>query len=379
MRVLIIGGGVGGLSVGIALRRAGWDVAVFERAPAFGVVGAGLTLWANAVKALDSLGLGPALRGGSQKSPGGGFHTWRGQPLAVFSGDAFERLTGAPTVAVHRAELIDLLADALGRDRVRLGSRFVEFFQTDGGVTARFDDGRVESGDLLVGADGLKSTVRAGLFGDQPPKYAGYGAWRGVTDFDTTGMPIGEFLGRGQRFGLVPLRGGRLYWFSCANLPQNTPPAADGHKTELLRRFGDWCRPIPDAIRRTDEGAILYNDIYDRDPADRWGEGRVTLLGDAAHPMTPNLGQGACQAIEDAAELGQCLQGVASTEAVPAALKRYEAVRIPRTRYIVRLSRQYGRFAQVEHPIGCWFRDKVMAWTPRKMNERRVIKIVNGR
>src|SRR3954447_4421345 len=196
MRALIIGGGIGGLAAGLGLREAGLEVTVFERAPEFRAVGAGLTLWANAVKALDTLGVGAGLREESLQSEQGGIHTWKGRTLSEISPRELERLTGAPSVAVHRAELIELLASALGRERVRLNCECLDFLQNDAGVIARFADGSVANGDLLIGADGIRSGSGVRVFGGTLPKYAGYVAWQGVLPFDTARLKIGDYVGR---------------------------------------------------------------------------------------------------------------------------------------------------------------------------------------
>jgi 2-polyprenyl-6-methoxyphenol hydroxylase-like FAD-dependent oxidoreductase len=266
--------------------------------------------------------------------------------------------------------LIGLLAEALGPDALQLGKQCLEFLQTEREVIARFSGESVARGDVLIGADGLRSVVRAGLFGEQPPRYSGYIAWRGIVDYDTASVAPGESSGRGQRFGMLPLTDGRLYWFATANVPQNSRPSVDGEQAELLRRFSEWHDPIPDVLRKTEPRRILRSEIFDRDPIERWGDGRVTLLGDAAHPMTPNLGQGACQALEDAVELAKCLSTPDAANDLPSALRRYEAHRIPRTSKIVLAARRYGRLGQWESPAACWLRDRLMSALPHRMKVR---------
>jgi 2-polyprenyl-6-methoxyphenol hydroxylase-like FAD-dependent oxidoreductase len=246
-----------------------------------------------------------------------------------------------------------VLRDALGPDALHLGAACTGFTQDDSGVTAQFADGRTARGDLLIGADGLHSVVRAQLHGGQPPTYVGYTAWRAVIPFDHARLTPGESSGYGPRFGQVPISGGRVYWFATQNTPagQRSP---DGEQAALRRIFANWHAPIPDLIRATPEALILRNDIYDRPPLRAWGQGRVTLLGDAAHPMTPNLGQGGCQALEDAVVLAACL---CAAPAVPAALRAYEARRIPRTSAIVRQSRQAGQIGQWANPLAVRVRE----------------------
>jgi 2-polyprenyl-6-methoxyphenol hydroxylase-like FAD-dependent oxidoreductase len=265
---------------------------------------------------------------------------------------------GAPSVGIHRADLQARLADAAGRDHIRLGVTCVGFEADADSVTARFADGREERGDLLVGADGLRSAVRRQLLGDEKPRYAGYTAWRGVALIDRPEVPLGStFLatGRGAQVGMLPIGMGRTYWFATANVPEGESDPPGGHRAALLARFRDWYPAFPAAVEATAEEAILRNDIVDRPPVTNWGTGRVTLLGDAAHPTTPNLGQGACMALEDAVVLARCLEAIAD---VPAGLRAYELARQPRTAMVTNQSWQVGKLLALESGFWCWVRDR---------------------
>lgn len=343
---LIIGGGIGGLAAAIALTQIGFTVEVFERVAELREVGAGLSLWANAIKALDYLGLGQAIRALALPETDGGIRTATGTLLMHTANTQLAAQFGELSVMVHRAELHDLLRRALGHE-IRLGMECVNVAAEVQAVRVRFRNGQEASGDLVIGADGLHSVVRAGLYGVQPPRYAGYTAWRGVVPFDIQRLQIGESWGRGMRFGQIPMQGHRAYWFATHTTPAGQHSPA-GEKAELLSLFGDWHDPIRALIEATPEAAILRNDIYDRSPLKSWGRGRITLLGDAAHPMTPNLGQGACQALEDAVVLAKQLQATAD---IPTALRAYEAARIPRTTRIVNQSRQVGAVGQWANPV----------------------------
>ncbi|HEX7240126.1 MAG TPA: FAD-dependent monooxygenase [Longimicrobiaceae bacterium] len=347
-KALVVGGGIGGLAAAVGLRRAGWEVEVLERAPEIREVGAGLTLWDNALRALDRLGMGELVERLEFPEGTGGIWSWRGELLLPVSPAEVRERYGQRAAAVHRAELQAALLDALGRDRVRTGAECTGFREDAHGVVAELADGGSARGDVLVGADGLRSVVRAALHGAEPPVYAGYTAWRGVVEFpDTERLRPGESWGAGTRFGRVPLSDGRAYWFAVRDAPEGER-AAGGEKAELLRLFGGWHEPVRELVEATPEEAILRGDVYDRPTLRSWGRGRATLLGDAAHPMTPNLGQGACQALEDAAVLAQCLAGEAG---VPEALRAYEARRVPRANAFVERSRAVGRVAQWSHPL----------------------------
>lgn len=347
--VIIVGGGIGGPAAAFGLRQLGYDVAVYEQASALEAVGAGLTLWKNALDALRELGLWERLQAAAlpddrfARLPG----IWArdGELLVEADAAAMERRFGRALAAVHRADLQETLIEGLGEEHVSLGRRCVGFQQDADGVTVYFADGGQARAAFLVGAGGLHSPVRAQLHGERPPTYAGYSAWRAVIPF-AGDLRAGESWGRGARHGRLPLPGGRVYWFATRNVPEGER-AEGGEKTALLSTFSGWHEPVEALIWATPEEEILRNDIYDRPPLKSWGEGRVTLLGDAAHPMTPNLGQGAAQALEDAVVLCDC---VGEHGLTPAALRAYEARRIPRTSFIVRASRLAGAIGQWAHP-----------------------------
>lgn len=363
----MIGAGIGGLTAAIALRRSGAEVAVFERAGELKATGAGLLLAPNAVKALGRIGLAGMVAEIGAPGASGNVLSWRGEVLMKLDASELSERVGADSYAVHRVDLQAALLRELGEDAVRLGRELVGFGQDGAGVTARFTDGTGGRADLLVGADGLRSRVRAVLFGASELRYAGYTSWRGIVPGREL-VPVGdgfESWGRGARFGCAHVGRGRVYWFATRNAPEGARDGPSGRKSALLGTFCGWHEPVEELIRATEEDAILRTDIYDREPlGERWGEGRVTLLGDAAHPMTPNLGQGACQAIEDAVVLAECL---GAADNVEAALRLYEGLRAARTAAIVRRSRRVGRVGQVEHPLLCRLRDAALKALPERI------------
>ena len=344
--VLIAGGGIGGLAAALALHRRGVGVAVYERAPELKEVGAGLSLWPNATHVLADLGVLDRVEAHGWPIGEVAVRTDRGAALVTIR----PWMGGTPSLVLHRADLLDALADALPPGVVHLGRTVTGFAQEAGGATLRFTDGGEARGSAVVGADGLHSRVRVGLHGDAPPVYRGYTIRRGILDGTYPGHERGwgtETLGRGLRFGLFGVGGGRAYWYTGERAPEGAPGDPRGEAAHLAARFGDWPDPIPAVLAAVDPAAVLRNDAYDRPPLRGWGRGRVTLLGDAAHPTTPNLGQGACMALEDALVLARCL---AAEPDVPAALARYEARRRRRTARIVRESRWFGAVGQWAHP-----------------------------
>jgi 2-polyprenyl-6-methoxyphenol hydroxylase-like FAD-dependent oxidoreductase len=370
---MVIGGGIGGLTAAISLRRAGVEAVVFERAPELREVGAGIALWANAAKALRRLGLYEAIqRHGAEI--GGETRTWRGRRLFTIPAGAMRSRFGEANLVMPRADLQATLLAALPEDAVRLGAKLESFSQERETVVAHFDDGREERADLLVGADGLHSTVRAQILGDGPPRYAGFTAWRGIAEGVEALVPEGVGLnlwGRGMEFGLISIGRGRAYWYLSKNAPEGGDPT--GNKEKVLGHLRGWYGGARAAVEATDGARVLRNDIYDREPAGRWGEGNATLLGDAAHPMTPNLGQGACQAIEDAVVLADAVR---ETDSAASALRSYEARRIGRTGAVVRASRSMARVLQVEDPLLCGVRDAGVRFMPSGVRMRRLDPIV---
>ena len=372
MKAIVIGAGIGGLTAAVALGRRGIDVEVYERSAVLSDVCAGISLWANALKALHQLGMKTPLDALSFTSDEGALRTAQGVVLTRTSAREFSARFGMPVMVFHRAELLDVLREAASGVPIHLDHECRGVTQTGDRVSVTFAGGRQAHADVVVGADGLHSAVRASLAIPGEIRYAGYTAWRGIAPFRTAGLLAGETLGRGQRFGLAPIAGDRVYWYAADNVGEGERDASEREKARLTEMFSRWHAPIPALIEATPAAAILRNDIYDRDPVDRWGQGRVTLLGDAAHPMTPNLGQGGCQAIEDALVLARCL---AEGGRVEASLQRYEAMRIPRTRFIVYASRRIGRAFHVESPMLCRLRDLAMRMTPAAMSYRSLAAI----
>jgi 2-polyprenyl-6-methoxyphenol hydroxylase-like FAD-dependent oxidoreductase len=368
VRALVIGGGIGGLCAGIAVRQAGLDAVVFEQAAKLDEIGAGLALSRNAFTALGSLGLADDVRSRGAVTSRLQIRTWRGDVLVELVPDEPE----LEVVGIHRAALQAALVEALDRDALALGKRCVAATDEGDGVVARFADGSEERGDLLVGADGIDSVVREGLFGLEEPRYAGYVGWRAVAGEDV-GRTVSESWGAGLRVGIVPIAEGRVYWFVSENSPERGRDLFAADKAALRERLRDWHDPIPALVDTTDEQAILGTGIYDRRPGRHWGRGRVTLVGDAAHPVTPNLGQGAALAIEDAVVLAACLR---RQQTVRDALRRYERLRRRRVAPIVRQSWRFGRLAQAESRPGCALRDVIVRLIPERLGRAQRKRLV---
>ncbi len=357
----IIGAGPGGLTAAIALQRVGCAVEVLEQAPTIRAAGAGLTLQLNAMRMLKALGLaeavtqaGYALKSGCSARPDG-------RVLMRMSLTGADGLTG---VGILRGTLSRILHEALPADTVRCGVR-VASVSRDGVVIDSQGVERVY--DAVIGADGIHSAVRASVFGEKPLRDAGATCWRGIADHDGVDT-LCERMGHGQRFGSVPMGGGKTYWFAVASAAPGGTDGADP-VAELRDRFSDF-EPLVDALLVATP-TVMRHDLYDLAPLDVWTAGRVTLLGDAAHAMTPNLGQGACQAIEDAVVLA----GAVSRLGVPDGLSRYEETRKARARSFVRRSWTLGAVAQWENPVACWLRNLGMSLTPEVVMRRQLAAV----
>ena len=355
MKALIAGGGIAGLATGIALREAGADVQVLERSPRLREIGAGLMIWPNGARSLEALGVKVNALSVRRLT----IRNWHGRVLSDYPLDAIAGRYGYDASFIHRADLQAALASRLGGDRLRLGSEVERFAQDERGVTVTLRDGTRAEGDLLIGADGLRSAVRRHLLDDGEPTYLGSTVWRGVVGGD--GLPIPSqmginWIGRGAEFLAFRLPDDQIYWAGVTKAPRGERAGPGGHKPDLLAAFGDWERPVPELIEATEEAASLRNDMYDRRPASRWSSGRVALAGDAAHPMTPNASQGACQALEDAVAIGASLRERVD---VAAAFAAYERTRLRRANGVVAMARQSTRAVQLDNPVLCALRDLV--------------------
>ncbi|NIH81246.1 FAD-dependent monooxygenase [Amycolatopsis viridis] len=355
---VVAGGGIGGLATAVALSRRGWRVRVLERAEVFGDAGSGLSLWPNGLRALDALGLGARVRERALAETAAGIRDVSGRWLSRTDTGEVARRYG-PVVVVHRTDLMAILRQALPDGVVRTGTAAVAVGADASGVRVEHSHGTLRA-DLLVGADGIRSTVRRAMWPGAPePRYAGYTAWRTVVPASAPAAG-GETFGRGERVGIAPLPGGHTYLFGVASVPPGQR-APDGELAELRRRFGHWHDPIPALLAAATEEAVLRHDIYELPALPAYATGRVALLGDAAHAMTPNLGQGANQALEDAVTLAALLDTHAS---VPAALAAYDRERRPRTRMIARRSRRIGVVAQCAWEPGRRLRDRLLQLVP---------------
>jgi salicylate hydroxylase len=333
LHALVIGAGIGGTAAALALRRAGLDVSLFEQTMAQREVGAGIQISPNASRLLGRYGLGDAMARAAVRPVEIVFRRWQdGRVLGREElGDFIENRYRAPYYHFHRADLIALLADAFGPEEIKLGRRLVDVEQDESGVTARFQDGTSERGDLLIGADGIHSQVRTRLFGEEKPRFSGQIAYRGLAPAERVahlGLPLDvtNWVGPGGHFVHYYVSAGRFLNFVAVSeeATWTREQWSDlGSITDAARQYEGWHPQIATILNAVDE--TFKWALFDRDPLTEWTQGRVALLGDACHPMLPYMAQGAAQAIEDGAALAACLKHVAFD--IPSAFRAYVTLR----------------------------------------------------
>ena len=373
-RVAIIGGGIGGLTAANALSRSGIETAVYEAAAELKEIGAGVALHANAMRVLRAIGVEDGVREVAGRSQWQVMRNWKtGRVIGKTSRQRAAALFGIEGATVHRADLLDVLAGALPAGMVTLGKR-CERVRTDGGTAvACFADGSEIEADIIVGADGIHSPVRASLFGPDAPRFTGKICYRSVIPAgDVRGAPPAtegaQWFGPHGTIVLYPLRGEELINVVCHyddDSYRHESWVAECDRAEVLSRYAGWHESL---LRLFAAGDTWYKwALYDRDPIPRWTSGRVTLLGDAAHPMLPYLGQGACQALEDGAVLATALAAEAADPVT--GLARYERTRRPRASQVVLAARERGLSNHLTSPWAAWRRDLMIAWR-RRVNRR---------
>jgi 2-polyprenyl-6-methoxyphenol hydroxylase-like FAD-dependent oxidoreductase len=333
--IAIIGGGIGGVATAVALQHFGIRATIYERAAAIREAGAGMMLWPNATRVMRELGVLGDLIPLSGRSVNFLVRAQDGRVLMDIPLGEFD----VPALCIRRADLLDVLLRKLPADSIRLLHDFSHLNQSSASVRVHFKNGESAEHSALIGADGIRSAVRAQILDDIAPIHRGYTIWRGIVEYRGSSLPHGcnsETWGRGHRFGILDTGHDRVTWYATANRCD----------CDLFSTFRAWHSPVLDLIRST--GTILCHPALDLAPLPRWSTGRATLLGDAAHAATPNLGQGCCMALEDALVLAKC---VARASSVANAFTRYETLRRPRTSHIQSRSNLMGKIGQWENGL----------------------------
>lgn len=366
----IIGAGIAGLTTAIALQRAGIEAVIFEAAPEIKAIGAGLALSANALKAFDRLGLKQAVIEQGRLLDSFTVYDQKGKPITRVDSKAIGTKYGVDNFTIHRAALHMLLLSRIDPTRVYINKRVTEVEQKAGKVIVTFQDDTTHETDFLVAADGVHSPIRKKLVPDSMPRYSGYTCWRAVIDNSSLKLTeTSETWGQKGRFGITPLAGNKIYWYACINGPQNDSRLRQYKVADLQDHFRDFHDPIPSIIQQTKDVNLIWSDITDLTPLQQFTFENVVLIGDAAHATTPNMGQGACQAIEDAVVLADELNGASD---IQKAFRQFEQRRLKRTHYIVNASWKVGKIAQWDNKLLIAIRNFLFRRIPRSISERQM-------
>jgi 2-polyprenyl-6-methoxyphenol hydroxylase-like FAD-dependent oxidoreductase len=364
-QILVIGAGITGLATAVALQRRAHQVTVIEERTDSSS-GAGISIWPNALAALDEIGLGDAVREVGGRITAGALRWRDGSWLRHPARERLVKALGEPLVVIRRSALTKVLADALADDTVHTGLSARELVTTADGLRVTLSDSTTREAAAIVGADGTRSVVARHLNGSLADHYVGYTAWRGVADYAIDPDVAGEVLGLGIEFGHVPLGADRTYWFATERAPEGQA-CPQGELDYLKARFASWADPIPAVLAATDPDDVLRNDLYDRDRARQWSRGPVVVVGDAAHPMRPHLGQGGCQGLEDAAVLARFVDG---DDDLAAAFARFAAFRRPRVQALVRESKVVGQLVNLRPALLSGLVGRASALVPETLMTR---------
>ena len=342
-KAIIVGGGIGGLATAIALEKIGWDYVLLEQSPQIRAVGYAIAIWNNGIHCLEVLGVRNLFREKAVFTNNVVVQNHQDKTLTKLNFSNSEILFSS----IHRADLINILLQSIPPEKVILNSKVSSFSEDTTGITVQLNSHKEFKGDLLIGADGIHSVIRKKMGDKRTLRYAGYTCWRGLVTMDCEPLKIG-ILGMGPRsfYGSAWLKDGKLYWFAVVSTLSDS--RKELNLNILKEAFSIWPDSIKEIINRTPSDSIIRNDIYDLPPLKIWGKGRCTLLGDAAHPTTPNLAQGGGMALEDAVELAHSLFKHSHIEQ---ALRAFERKRYARTTAIVRDSKWFGKMSLWHHPL----------------------------
>lgn len=363
MDLAIVGGGIGGLATAVALKRIGIKTTVYESASSFQPLGAGIGIGSNAMVALQQMEVGKHILTHGMPLYEQRFYDERGRLMNTIDFTLLKKRFGEETITIQRADLHKALFDAIDTDTFHFNKRVDSFIQDNSGVTLSFSDNTNARHDYIIAADGVHSLFRHTLLPNAEPRYAGYTCWRGIApnQNDVELHISNERWSKKGRFGWAPLHNGDVYWFACINAREKDRLYAKLTKPDLANHFKHFSPTVERLILDTYDEYFLHHDLYDIAPLEKFHFDRILLLGDAAHATTPNMGQGAGQAIEDAYELMRAFEKFDTWQEI---VKKYSTKRVPKTKKVIQLSRQIGWAAQWDSTLLTTFRDTVFPFIP---------------
>lgn len=363
MKTAIIGAGIGGLTTALALKQNGQQAIIYEGVPEIKPVGAGIILANNAMQVFQKLGLQEKIEKAGNKISCMKITDPQLNNISVVDLSAYEKKYSVQNVAIHRGELQKILVNEVGYNNINLSKRLLKIEKSEL-FKLTFEDSSTTESNIVIGADGIKSVVRNQLFEENKLRNANQKCWRGICEMDLPqkyDQELNEAWGKGKRFGFVKIGKQKVYWYALAdskNIKQD--------EVDLGAMFSEFHSDILKIISAADKGQVIINDIIDLKPIYKWQSENVCLIGDAAHATTPNMGQGACQAIEDAFVLSECLHKYGIVKA----FSEYQKVRLPKAHRIVKTSWIIGKMAHLHNPVFIGLRNQILRLMPSSVNRR---------
>ena len=365
----IIGGGIGGLTTGLFLKKAGLNYTIFESAPEIKPVGAGIIIANNAMQVYQKLGIHKKIEEAGNRISFMKITDHQLKAMSVIDLARYEKKYGLHNVAIHRGALQEILANENGYENISLNKRLKQVSDNQS-IHLKFEDQSEADTKYLIAADGIHSVVRQQIVNQSVTRDAQQNCWRGIAQMNLPAQykhELNEAWGNGKRIGFVQIADNKVYWYALLNKSIKVE-----NNESIIDYFSDFHEVIKEVLYNTPKDKIILSEIHDLSPIKNWVNGNICLLGDAAHATTPNLGQGACQAIEDAYVLGTLLT---QNSNVQEAFQQYNQLRISKAHLVVNTSWKIGKMAHIDSKLGIWFRNTIMKMIPASGNHKNVNKV----